>query len=96
VVEAVVEEDERRNEMCRSLGSFGPIREIAGSAQAFLETFPFRLAHPEVSAWLDGSRLNAANVPAELQGDPEVAAALATMFEHLGPATENLPRLTAA
>ena len=92
-VEALVEGDEARNAMCSSIGSFGPVEEVAAGALRFLNTVPQRLANPDVSAWLDQSRLNAANVPAELQGDPEVNANMSTMFEHLGGAMENLTRI---
>jgi hypothetical protein len=95
-VEALVEGDDARNAMCASIGSFGPLAEVAAGALRFLNTMPHRLAHPDVSAWLAQSRLNAANVPPELKDDPEVKAGMSTMFEHLGAAMENLARITAA
>jgi hypothetical protein len=94
-VEALVEGDEARNAMCASIGSFGPLAEVAAGALRFLNTMPHRLGNPDVNAWLDQSRLNGANVPAELKDDPEVRAGLSTMFEHLGGAMENLPRIAA-
>ena len=95
-VEALVEGDEARNAMCASIGTFGPLDEVAAGALRFLNTMPHRLAHPDVSAWLAQSRLNAANVPPELTDDPEVKAGMSTMFEHLGGAMENLRRIAVA
>jgi hypothetical protein len=53
------------------------------------------LADPELSAWLEGSRLNASRGTGTHLADPRMRAAMARMFKNLEPAVANLQALQA-
>mgnify|MGYP001566730997 CR=1 FL=1 len=93
-VEALVDDDDTRNAMCAPLGGFGTPDRVVGAARVFLNSTPQRMFHPAVGEWNETTRLNSARVLPELADDPEVQAGQATMFEYLGPAMENLARMT--
>ena len=94
-VEATRHDDAEKNRLCPPNpypdGAIDWIRATC-TAQRALTTW---LADPDLSAWMEGARLNAARGAGDHLTDPRMKSALARMFTNAEPAVTNLQTLQA-
>jgi hypothetical protein len=95
-VEATRDSDEEKNRLCPAERLPDTpadwIRAYRGGVSANLT----HGAEPDLSAWIDRSRLNTFRGMSAHATDPGVVAGLTQMLEHVGPALANADRLLAA
>ncbi|MET0901701.1 MAG: NAD(P)-binding protein [Acidimicrobiales bacterium] len=94
-VEAMKDDDELKNRLCPPVIFSGHAADLLRFAHAGMQGIMARGADEEISAWTEACRLNPSQGAAEHVDDPRVTDALASMGTSLGPALENLDRLTA-
>jgi hypothetical protein len=94
-VEAQPIDDARKNALCPPLVFTGDIADALSIALRGIQGIVARASDPVIGAWNEATRLNPGRGAADHLDDPRVAAAVASMGANLGPALENLGRVTA-
>ena len=94
-VEAMKDDDETKNRLCPPVIFSGHAADMLRFAHAGMQGVMARGADAEIAAWTEACRLNPSQGAAAHLDDPRVTDALASMGTTLGPALENLERLTA-
>ena len=93
-VEVRPDDDEQKNALCPVLPWTGNASDALHMAHPGMTGLMARGADPDLSAWNEGCRLNPGRGASEHLDDPQVMAAFTSLAEHMGPALENLARVT--
>ena len=91
-IEATRDDTAEKNRLCPPVVFSGRSADLLRLARDGLTGLLARGAEPDFAEWSEGARLNPAAGAASQGDDPEVANALALLFDNLGPAMENLER----
>jgi hypothetical protein len=95
-VEATHDDDTQKNALCPTLVWTGNAAEVLHLAHDGMNGLIARSSDPDVSAWNSSCRLDPAQAaPAHLD-DPKVQEAFTSIAKNIGPALENLARVTRA
>ena len=96
-VEALRDDDTDKNLLCPPLTFTGNVADTLALLHTGMTGLIARSSERDVAAWNAGCRLDPARAAGERMDDPEVASALASMADNIGPAMQNLAdRVTAS
>ena len=96
VVETTRDDIAEKNRLCPPLTFNADASYMLQTAHAGMTGLLARGSEPDLGAWTEGCRLNPAAGAMSRLGEPEIAAALGSMGEHIGEAIRNLTaRVTA-
>ena len=93
VVEATRDDDAEKNRLCPPVRFSGDTADIPHISHAGITGLSARLAEPDLAAWNEASRLNAARGAGDHLDDPRVPEAFGVIGGHLMEALTNLERL---
>ena len=89
-VEATRDDDREKNRLCPVLTFEADVAGTLRTAHAGMTGLALRGAERDIAAWTEACRLNPAAGAMSRLGQPDVAAAFASMGEHFGTAMANL------
>jgi hypothetical protein len=95
-IEAMRDTDEEKNRLCPPMSWSGRTADILGLLHAGMSGLSARAADPYLGPWNEKCRLNPGAGAIAKAADPVISAALTTIITELGPAMENLEKLTAS
>ena len=92
VVEALRDDDAKKNALTPVVKFSGSIADVLHMVHVGLSGTLARAAEPDINAWNDNTRLNAAAAARHHRDDPRVQAAFAAIGANLGAALDNLQK----